>query len=193
MTSHQKVEPELETIARPQPDDRIGGLRRPLVDDEPEHIREWLGVSAQAHVVVGVDDPADEGHHERPAAFDPSAQIGDRRLIHEVQRRGDDEAVARQVGGRMGEVDGHVAPVQSLVPVADKLHQAELVGRLSSRIRPPTRTPSRTGWPRPPRPGCPPAHRARRAPGRARSPPARFVHAVRREDHRAVVGLGARA
>ena len=112
--------------------------RQKIFNPQPEQLLERGRVTAQADVVVRVDDAAEEGHHQRSARLHVLIEIARRRLADQVEVGRQHDLVRGQVRGRVREIGGHVGVEEVAVVGTDLVKLAELARRLGGELqRPP--------------------------------------------------------
>src|SRR6266508_2984288 len=103
-----------------------------------QHLAEGAGVAAEPHLVVLVDDAAEELHQQAAARLDEAAKVGGGRVADQVQARRQHQLVAVQVGGRVRQVGGDAAPPEGGVVVADQLQVGQVGAGVGVQLhRPP--------------------------------------------------------
>src|SRR6266498_619103 len=115
-----------------------GRQREQLLDPDAQQLAEGAGVAAEPHLVVLVDDAAEELHQQAAARLDEAAKVGGGRVADQVQARRQHQLVAVQVGGRVRQVGGDPAPPEGGVVVADQLQVGQVGAGVGVQLhRPP--------------------------------------------------------
>src|SRR5215210_173577 len=115
-----------------------GRHRDEVVDMETQQLPERSRVTAEANVIPPVHYPREERHQERPAMRHVPQNVIHRVVGDEVEVRGDNKPVGREVGGGMGEVYGDVRLVERLVEGVDAFEHPDGGGGFGVELeRPP--------------------------------------------------------
>src|SRR6266536_3203935 len=121
-----------------EPHAAAGRQREQLLDPDAQQLAEGAGVAAEPHLVVLVDDAAEELHQQAAARLDEAAKVGGGRVADQVQARRQHQLVAVQVGGRVRQVGGDAAPPERGVVVADQLQVGQVGAGVGVQLhRPP--------------------------------------------------------
>src|SRR5918992_5639751 len=91
------------------------GHRDKALDAETQEFHKRSRVTAEADVIPPVNYPREERHQERPAIRHVPPDILHRVVGDEVEVRGDNQVVGREVGAWMGEVYRDVCLAERLV------------------------------------------------------------------------------
>src|SRR6266508_3176260 len=109
-----------------EPHAAAGRQQEQLLEPDAQQLAEGAGVAAEPHLVVLVDDAAEELHQQAAARLDEAAKVGGGRVADQVQARRQHQLVAVQVGGRVRQVGGDAAPPEGGVVVADQLQVGQV-------------------------------------------------------------------